>query len=213
MGKTKIKLNFPNGSNVSPWVELSTLRPSFDPKSVDSGKVYASCMAVADWPAFLDLQKRLENGEEHTADKKGDGDVPITNVESSAFEINQAADENVPMTDVDKSAVVPNQIAEELNAMSVVEIVSDVFVAVLEVAPQAIDGNDNYEVEKLRAKRLRLYKKTSPVVKKTTLKTDLEDPWVKRLIKVIPHCEPIDRGFLTRIIGTSRPGRGPDNCR
>jgi hypothetical protein len=66
-----------------------------------------------------------------------------------------------------------------------VQIREGIFIAVIEIASQGINDDGDYEVDKLRSKRLRIFEKESEKVNEFDLKTDEDDEWVKRLQTVV----------------------------
>lgn len=159
MGKTKVKLSFPNDSCASPWVELGRLLPVLDAKNVYSGEIHASNLTIADYEAFKKLQQDLVT-------RKAENE-----------------DEDIRMTDTEPQPVTSDD--PVIHPVLFVEIKRGIFVAVTEVASQGLEDSDRYEVEKLRGKRLRLYEKDSAAVKEFNLESEVDDPWVKRLIQVM----------------------------
>lgn len=174
MGKTKVKLNFPSGSCASPWVELSRLLPVLDTKNMSFGEIHASNLSVADHEAFKKLQRDLVTRKA------------------------QDKDEDTEMADAEPLPVTSDD--PVIHPLLFVEIKRGIFVAVVEVASQGLDDSDRYEVEKLRDKRLRRYDQNSAVVKEFALESDMDDPWVKRLIQVMAS-------FPTSLVGANMTTR------
>jgi hypothetical protein len=181
MGKTKVKLNFPNGSCASPWVELGRLLPVLDTKYVYSGEIHASNITVADHEAFKKLRQDLITGK--AVDE----------------------DEDSQMGDTEPQPVTSDE--PVIHPVLFVEIKRGIFVAIIEVASQGLEDSDRYEVEKLRDKRLRRYDKDSAVVKEFNLESDVDDPWVKRLLQVMASFLTKLRSALICPSGTARANR------
>lgn len=170
MLKTKVRLDFPEASLAPRWVEIGQLLPITDPEIAYDGQLFASNWAVSELSEFKKVQKIIENRKGHIADTG----VPATNEAPAANPSNVVEDDGDEIHQEEPGEEAP---------MYVAKIKRDTFIAVMRFDSQGpIDGA--YEVEKLRGKRLRLYDATSSIVKKQKLKTDKNDPWVQRLIKV-----------------------------
>jgi hypothetical protein len=183
MLKTKVMLNFPSSSAASKWVEIVRLIPLIESKNmVVPGTIYDSCLAVAQLPAFKKLVNAAKSGEaenqhgDDTTKTMGDG----VNVFSGTV------DENNDMVDQDSYAATnkDNDDEDQAEVLHLAKIKRRVFIAVTEIAPQGLDADDAYEVEKLRQKRIRLFKPDSNDVTEFNLSTDAGDPWVQRLQRV-----------------------------
>jgi hypothetical protein len=170
MLKTKVRLGFPRESHAVRWVELNWLLPITKLENVHNGKLHASCWGVTELTAFKNLQSEMASRNLELFDPKHQIYTVETPEENDTDSREGSAD------DADEDEV-------EL-PMHIVEIKSGTFVAIMEADPKAVDDGDSYLVEKLRSKRLRLFKLNSSEVRKHKLKTDEEDPWVKRLLKV-----------------------------
>jgi hypothetical protein len=178
MLKTKVRLGFPREAHAVHWVELSRLLPITKLESVQNGKLHASCWGVAELTAFKKLQSEMESRNLELFDPKHRL-LPAETLEEKPRESSEGAVDDADDDtddDVDEDEV-------EL-PMHVVEVKNGIFVAIMEADSKAVDDGNSYLVEKLRSKRLRLFKLNSSKVRKHKLKTDEKDPWVKRLLKV-----------------------------
>jgi hypothetical protein len=177
MLKTKVRLGFPREAHAVRWVELNQLLLITKLEKVRNGKLHASCWGVADLTAFKELESEMTSRNLEVFDPKHQMLIRESPEEQPT---NTSGAEDDVDDDVDEDA---DEDEMEL-PMHIVEIKSDIFVAIMEADPKAVDDGDSYLVEKLRSKRLRLLKLNSPKVRKHKLKTDEEDSWVKRLLKV-----------------------------
>lgn len=178
MLKTKVQLGFPREAHAVRWVELSWLLPITKLEDVHDGKFHASCWGVAELTAFKKLQSEMASRNLEVFDPEQQMLIVKTSGEKSTD-----TSEGVEI-DVDKNDEEDADEDEVELPMHIVEIKSGIFVAIMEADPKAVDDDDSYIVEKLRSKRLRLFKLNSSEVRKLKLKTDQDDPWVKRLLKV-----------------------------
>jgi hypothetical protein len=71
-----------------------------------------------------------------------------------------------------------------LETLHLARVKEGTFVAFMGVAPQGLHKNDDYEVDKLRGKRLRIFESNSKDAKEFNLETDHNDKWVQRFKKV-----------------------------
>ena len=177
MLKTKVRLDFPREAHAVPWVELNRLLPITKLENVHNGKLHASCWGVAELIAYKNLQSEMANRNLEAFDPEHQmlpvetpGEKLTDTSEGSEDDVDEDANE-----DVDEEVELP---------MHIVEIKSGIFVAMMEADSKAVDDGSSYLVEKLRSKRLRLFRLNSSEVRKYKLKTDKEDPWVKRLLAV-----------------------------
>lgn len=181
MLKTKVRLGFPREAHAVRWVELNRLLPIAKLENVRNGKLHASCWGVAELTAFKKLQSEMASRNLEVFDPKHQiltKEMPeekSNNAWDAENDVDEDADEDNDENDDEDEVGLP---------MHIVEIKSGIFVAIMEADPKAVDDGDSYLVEKLRSKRLRLFKLNSSEVRKYKLKTDEEDPWVKRLLKV-----------------------------
>jgi hypothetical protein len=186
MLKTKVRLGFPREAHAVRWVELNRLLPITKFENVHNGKLHASCWSVAELTAFKILQSEMAtrnlevfDPEHQMLTTETPGEMPIDTSRDTEHDVDEDADEDAD-GDVDEDA---DQDEVEL-PMHIVEIKSGIFVAIMEADPKAVDDGNSYLVEKLRSKRLRLFKLNSSKVRQHKLKTDNHDPWVKRLLAV-----------------------------
>lgn len=170
MLKTKVRLGFPRESHAVSWVELNRLLPITKLENLQNGKLHASCWGVTELTAFKKLQSEMASQNLELLDPKHQ----IFTVEMPEEKDTDSREGSADDADEDEVEL----------PMHIVEIKSGVFVAIMEADPKAVGDDDSYLVEKLRSKRLRLFKLNSSEVRKHKLKTDEEDPWVKRLLKV-----------------------------
>jgi hypothetical protein len=178
MLKTKVRLGFPREAHAAHLVEISRLLPITKLENVRNGKLHASCWGVAELTAFKDLQSEMAHRNLEAFGPESQLLTVETPREKSTDTSEDAADdvtEDVDQ-DADQDEVEP--------PMHIVEIKTGIFVAIMEADPKAVDDGNSYLVEKLRSKRLRLFKLNSSEVRKHKLITDKEDPWVKRLLMV-----------------------------
>jgi hypothetical protein len=178
MLKTKVQLGFPRDAHAVRLVELSRLLPVTKLEDVRNGKLHASCWGVSELTAFKVLQSEMESRNLKIFDTRyqklpvdNSGDTSTHSSGGMHDDVDEEMDEE---TDEDETEL----------PMHVVELKSGIFVAIMEADPKAVDDGDSYLVEKLRSKRLRLFRPNAPKVRKHKLKTDEEDPWVKLLLKV-----------------------------
>lgn len=178
MLKTKVRLGFPRETKAVSWVELSRLLPITKLDNVHNGKLHASCWGVTELTAFKILQSEMESRNLEIFDARHNA-LPVETPREKPNETSGATGDDVD-EDADENA---DEDEIEL-PLHVVKLKSGIFVAIMEADPKAVDDGDSYLVEKLRSKRLRLFKLNSVEVRKSKLKTDDEDPWVKLLLKV-----------------------------
>jgi hypothetical protein len=178
MLKTKVRLGFPREAKAVRWVELSRLLPITKLDNVHNGKLHASCWGVAELTAFKVLQSEMESRNLEIFDPRYQA-LPTETGKAKPNETSGSAED-----DMDEDTDEGTDEEEGEQPMHVVELKSGIFVAIMEADPKAVDDGDSYLVEKLRSKRLRLFKLNSAEVRKSKLKTDEEDPWVKLLLKV-----------------------------
>jgi hypothetical protein len=174
MLKTKVRLGFPREAHAVRWVELNRLLPITKFENVHNGKLHASCWSVAELTAFKILQSEMATRnlevfdfEHQMLTTETPGEMPTNTSGDADGDVGEDADQD-----------------EVELSMHIVEIKSGIFVAIMEADPKAVDDGNSYLVEKLRSKRLRLFKLNSSTVRQHKLKTDNDDPWVKRLLAV-----------------------------
>lgn len=153
MLETRVELKFPDDSCAPRWVELRRLRPLIDPHNVISGKIESTSYAVEELKDYRDAKRRVQGSEE--------------------IELDEDSTDNVPQDSDDT----------ENEPFSLVKLKKDLYLAVMQVAPDPVEG-DAWEVEKLRKKRLRMYHPKGDIVKNLGLRTNPEDPWVQILLRV-----------------------------
>ena len=152
MLSTKVILKYPPGSLVkSKKVEIGRLLPLAHIEGIISGEVYAEEIHAINPTVF-------EHPKFNQAEKIVNRILQPQNLDDAPIE----------------SAIHGN------DALCVVEVEKDVFVAVIDVCFESPDGL-GYEVEKLRKKRLRLCDIDDPDLRDVDLEACSMDPWVQRL--------------------------------
>lgn len=162
MLKTKVALNFPVASLANKWVEIGQLIPLVETQNMLSGEIFDSCLSVAQLPQFQVLKGKIHSKNRcEAAESESNGHEGVQDLAG-------------------------REVDENDDTLYLAQVKKEQFIAVIEIASQSLDDGDSYEVEKLRGKRIRLYKPDSPDVKEFGLKTDDDDPWVRRIKNQAP---------------------------
>lgn len=175
---TKIELAIPQGSKADCWVELRVLLPVLDSSNFFRGEIHAFSLTVAELPQFALLQSRIQPPTRFQTPER-DEQAPSFETPTSSID--------TPMIDApDTSIHDPDTLMSNANESEfhLVRAETGIYIAVMEVQPSSITKGNNteWEVEKLRGKRLRLLSKKHKATSKLT--TTVEDNWVQMILKV-----------------------------